>query len=54
MNIRKALLQEHSKPQTMRIVKYIGTNKDHFKELINLFLNEEYRITQRASWAVNY
>lgn len=54
MNLREALREEHSKLQTMRIVNYIGDNQDRFDELMDIFLGPEYRLTQRASWAVNY
>lgn len=54
MNIREALLAEHSKRQTMKIVEYIGDDKDRFAELMGLFLGPVYRLSQRAAWAVNY
>lgn len=54
MNIREALLEEHSKQQTIKIVNYIGSDSDRFAELLKLFLGNEYRVTQRASWAVSY
>lgn len=54
MDIEKALAEEHSKAQTMRIVKYIGDDKIRFKKLIDIFLNGEYRMTQRASWPLSY
>jgi hypothetical protein len=53
MNIREALKEEHSRRQTMKIVKYIGKDAKKFKELMNLFFNDEYRIVQRSAWAVN-
>ncbi|HEY1040509.1 MAG TPA: hypothetical protein VGF30_13940 [Bacteroidia bacterium] len=53
MNIKEAILEEHSKAQRDRIVKYIGTDKKRFKELLDLFLGSEYRVTQRAAWAVS-
>jgi hypothetical protein len=53
MNIREALLQEHSKQQTLRIVLYIGTDKEHFKELVELFLGNNIILAQRASWALS-
>lgn len=52
MDIREALLQEHSKAQTSRIVEYIGTDTERLDILIHLFLYDEYRICQRAAWAV--
>lgn len=54
MNIRQALLKEHSKHQTTLIVRYIGSDQELFDELMNLFLGDEYRVTQRAAWVVSY
>jgi hypothetical protein len=54
MNIEKALAAEHTKQQKDRIVAYIGSNKDRFALLMDLFLKGEYRITQRAAWPLSY
>lgn len=54
MNIRDELLKEHSKRQTMKIVRYVGDDKERFAELMKLFLGPVYRTSQRAAWAVNY
>jgi hypothetical protein len=54
VNIKDALLEEHSKRQRDKIVKHIGENKDRFAELMHLFFKGEYRITQRAAWSVSY
>ena len=53
MNIREALAAEHSKRQTMAIVKYVGSDQTRFAELMKVFLSDEYRPVQRASWSVN-
>jgi hypothetical protein len=53
MDIRQALLVEHSKAQTMLIAQTIGDNETQFAHLMELFLKDEYRITQRAAWVVN-
>lgn len=53
MNIREALLQEHSKVQCNRIVAYIGSNRQRFDELVKLFLTDEYRVVQRAAWPLS-
>lgn len=53
MNIEAALLEEHSKAQCDKIVKYIGSNKERFAELMKLFFKGEYRVTQRASWPMS-
>lgn len=54
MNLREEILKEHSKPQCERIVKWIGGSQSRFDELLYLFLNDEYRVVQRASWPLNY
>jgi hypothetical protein len=54
MNIRTALLKEHSKKQCAAIVKWIGSDQKRFDELFDLFLNDEYRVVQRAGWPMSY
>jgi hypothetical protein len=54
LNIRNAILKEHSKQNTLTIINYIGSNPDRFKQLIDVFLAGPYRITQRASWPLSY
>lgn len=54
MDIRAALLAEHSKSQTMKIVRYIGGDPVRFRELMDSFLGYSYRVSQRAAWVVNY
>jgi hypothetical protein len=54
MDLLKLLRTEHSKKQTDRIVNYIGDDKDRFALLMKLFLQGEYRITQRAAWPLSY
>ena len=54
MELEKLLASEHSKKQCDRIVKYIGSDKEKFAELMRLFFNGEYRITQRAAWPMSY
>src|SRR5258708_28278469 len=53
MHLEKLLAEEHSKRQCDRIVKYIGKDKDRFAELMRLFFEGEYRITQRAGWPLS-
>jgi hypothetical protein len=54
MDIRQALLEEHSKRQTMAIVEYIGGDPARFSVLMDVFFEGEYRTTQRAAWPLNY
>jgi hypothetical protein len=54
MDVRDELLREHSKRQTMKIVAFVGDDKERFAELMKLFLGPVYRESQRAAWAVSY
>jgi hypothetical protein len=53
MNLREIILEEHSKKQAMRIVRWVGTDKKRFAGLVKLFLHGEYRVTQRISWPLS-
>jgi len=53
MNLESEILKEHSKQQAVRIARWIGNDKRRFRQLMQLFLRGEYRVTQRASWIVN-
>ena len=54
MNIKAALLKEHSKEQKDRIVNHIGGNQKLFDDLMVLFFRGPYRVTQRAAWVMSY
>jgi hypothetical protein len=54
MKLRETILKEHSKANCLRIVKWVGNDQKRFDELINLFLNDEYRVVQRAGWPMSY
>jgi hypothetical protein len=54
MNLRDELLKQHSKAQTDRVVKYVGEDKARMKELMQLFMSNEDKVTQRAAWAMSY
>ncbi len=54
MNLQAEILEEHSKKQCNKIVNWVGSDKKKFNELFHLFLNGEYRITQRAAWPLTY
>jgi hypothetical protein len=53
-NLREQILKEHSKAQCSKIVNWVGTSQERFDELFHLFLNDEYRVVQRAGWPVSY
>lgn len=54
MDIKKELLFEHSKSQALKISNYIGNDQNRFDELMTLFFDTEYRVTQRAAWVVSH
>ena len=54
MNLREAILQEHSKTQCTKIVDWVGDSQQRFNQLFQLFLQDEYRVVQRAAWPVSY
>jgi hypothetical protein len=54
MDIKAALLAEHSKTQMAIVAAYIGDDERQFRMLMELFLGDSYRVTQRAAWAVSH
>ncbi|MDW7690816.1 hypothetical protein R9C00_21340 [Flammeovirgaceae bacterium SG7u.111] len=52
MNIKEALLEEHSKEQMLLIAKYIGENEERLAELMEVFLKGEPKVQQRSAWAL--
>jgi hypothetical protein len=54
MVLRNQILKEHTKENCKAIVEWVGNDVSRFDELFNLFLNDEYRITQRAAWPMSY
>ena len=53
MNLREVILKEHSKKQCDKVVAYVGNNASRFAELVRLFLEGPYRVTQRAGWPLS-
>lgn len=54
MDLRNEILKEHSKAQTQKIIDWVGDSQKRFDELVQLFLGDEYRVTQRAGWPLSY
>lgn len=53
MILRDEILKEHSKSQCQKIVQWIGSSQERFDALFRLFLNDEYRVVQRAAWPLS-
>jgi len=54
MDIKTELLKEHSKQQAKKIAGFIGKDTKRFDVLMRLFLDTNYRITQRAAWVLSH
>jgi hypothetical protein len=54
MDLREEILAEHSRKQLLKISGWIGGDEKRFKELLELFLQGEYRVVQRSSGVVSY
>jgi len=54
MDLKAAILKEHSKAQAIFIRDYIGDNQSLFDELMTHFFSNEYRVTQRAAWIMTH
>jgi hypothetical protein len=56
MNIREELLREKIflKEQALKISAFACSSPKHFKELMQCFLSDEYRLAQRAAWCVSH
>jgi hypothetical protein len=54
MDLRKQLLVEQSKANCERIVNYVGSSEVRFADLVTLYLEGTYRVTQRAAWPISY
>jgi len=53
MNLRESLLEEHSRLQAEKITQWIGADPERITQLISLFLQDEYRVVQRAARVVS-
>ncbi|MDE3056534.1 MAG: hypothetical protein KGJ59_01070 [Bacteroidota bacterium] len=54
MNLKTEILGDHSKSHVQKIVRWIGSDKKRFTQLMELFLRGEYRVTQRAAWIISH
>lgn len=50
----ESLLKENSKANCDRVVAYVGNNKERFKELMQLMLEGDFRVSQLAAWPMSY
>ncbi len=48
MKLREAILEEHTKTNTVRITRWIGADEQRIAGLMQLFMHDEYRVVQRG------
>ena len=53
MNLEEELLKEHSKAQGTKIANYVILDKKRFDRLMQIFFTANYRLNQRAAFALN-
>ena len=53
MDLRAEILKEHSRDQAMKIANWIGANPNRFRQFMHLFLDDGYRVVQRAAWPLS-
>lgn len=53
MDLRKEILAENSREHSLYIARWIGNDAARFKQLIQLFLEDEYRVVQRSAWIMS-
>ena len=56
MNIKEELLKEkiQTKTKALAIAEYACSSPEFFKELMQCFFDNEYRLAQRAAWSVSW
>ncbi len=52
MDLKTELLREHSYENSEKIAWDIMENAHYLNDLFELFWADDYRITQRATWAI--
>ncbi|HNJ58715.1 MAG TPA: hypothetical protein PLH33_06735 [Chitinophagaceae bacterium] len=54
MDIKKSLQNSYSKINIEAIATYACQNKNHFKELVEIYTGKDKRLSQMASWSLSY
>lgn len=54
MNMREEVLRDYSKEHTLKVAEYGCKSKANFAALIKCFLDDDYRLAQRAAWSVSW
>lgn len=54
MDIKEAILKEHSRVNALNIARFACSNVKHFKTLMECYKSSDYRLSQRAAWSVSW
>lgn len=54
MEIRKQLLKEFSKMNSVTVSLMVGADEELFEELINCLLDKDPELARRAAWAISF
>lgn len=56
MNIKEALLEDavQNRVKTLQVAEYACASSKNFKELMQCFTADDYRLAQRAAWSVSW
>jgi hypothetical protein len=52
-DLRAEILAENSREHSDMIAAWIGHSASRFQQLVTLFLEDEYRVVQRAAWIIS-
>jgi len=52
MKLAERIMSDYSKAHALEVAHYACSSKKHFKELMQCFMSNEYRLAQRAAWSV--
>ncbi len=54
MKLAEEILKDHSKPHALKIADHACASRKNFKELMECFMSDDYRLAARAAWSVNW
>jgi hypothetical protein len=54
LSFREEIIKEHSKKHVLNIATLACASKKDFKELVDCFLSDDYRLAQIASWCLHW
>ncbi len=52
--LEKIITQGNRKETIRQIIEYVGNSPERFSSLVDLFLGDDIRVTQTASWALGH